>query len=46
MLSPTNIKAKFAEMQQMTFPELFIGFFRMLFYMFYYSGFGVAVVVK
>jgi len=33
-------------MQQMTIPELFIGFFKMIFYAFYYSGFGVGCVIK
>jgi ryanodine receptor 2 len=46
MLSPANIKLKIAEMQQMSFPELVIGFFKMFFYIFYYSGFGVATVLK
>ncbi|KAL6426510.1 hypothetical protein ACFW04_009145 [Cataglyphis niger] len=46
MFSPTNIKNKIAEMQQMTIPELFIGFFKMIFYAFYYSGFGVGCVIK
>ncbi|CAH0546152.1 unnamed protein product [Brassicogethes aeneus] len=45
-LSPTNIKHKIAEMQQMTIPELFVGFFKLIFYAFYYSGFGVAMVLK
>jgi ryanodine receptor 2 len=45
-LSPSNIKHKIAEMQQMTIPELFIGFFRMIMYAFYYSGFGVAIIFK
>ncbi|XP_063919785.1 ryanodine receptor isoform X1 [Zophobas morio] len=45
-LSPSNIKHRIAEMQQMTIPELFIGFFRMIMYAFYYSGFGVAVIFK
>lgn len=45
-LSPSNIKHKIAEMQQMTFAELFIGFFKLIFYAFYYSGFGVALVIK
>ncbi|XP_057661319.1 ryanodine receptor isoform X14 [Diorhabda carinulata] len=45
-LSPSNIKHKISEMQQMTFAELFIGFFKMIFYALYYSGFGVAVVIK
>lgn len=45
-LSPSNIKHKFAEMQQMTIPELFIGFFKMIIYAFYYSGFGVGIIFK
>uniref|UniRef100_A0A6P7G955 Ryanodine receptor-like n=1 Tax=Diabrotica virgifera virgifera TaxID=50390 RepID=A0A6P7G955_DIAVI len=45
-LSPSNIKHKISEMQQMTFTELFIGFFKMIFFAFYYSGFGVAVVIR
>lgn len=45
-LSPSNIKHKISEMQQMTFTELFIGFFKLIFFAFYYSGFGVAVVIK
>ncbi|XP_034937910.1 ryanodine receptor isoform X2 [Chelonus insularis] len=46
MFSPTNIKNKIVEMQQMSIPELFIGFFKMLFYAFYYSGFGVGIVIN
>jgi hypothetical protein len=46
MISPANIKLKIAEMQQMSFPELVIGFFKLFFYIFYYSGFGVATVLK
>ncbi|XP_030749975.1 ryanodine receptor isoform X1 [Sitophilus oryzae] len=45
-LSPSNIKHKIIEMQQMTIPELFVGFFKLLFYSFYYSGFGFVVVIK
>ncbi|KAK9885791.1 hypothetical protein WA026_013660 [Henosepilachna vigintioctopunctata] len=45
-LSPSNIKHKIAEMQQMTIPELFISFFRLIFYTFYYSGYGMAVVLQ
>lgn len=44
-LSPTNIKNKIGEMQQMTIPELFIGFFKMIFYSFYYSGYGVSLIL-
>lgn len=29
----------------MTIPELFIGFFKMIFYAFYYSGYGVSVIL-
>lgn len=45
-LSPSNIKHKINEMQQMTIPELFVAFFRMILYAFYYSGFGVAIIFK
>ncbi|KAL3284793.1 hypothetical protein HHI36_018934 [Cryptolaemus montrouzieri] len=45
-LSPSNIKHKISEMQQMTIPELFIGFFKLIFYSFYYSGYGVAIVLQ
>lgn len=45
-LSPSNIKHKIIEMQQKTFTELFIGFFKLIFFCFYYSGFGVALVMK
>jgi len=46
MLSPANLKLKLAEIQQMSGPELVVGFFKMFFYIFYYSGFGVATVIK
>ncbi|XP_057319088.1 ryanodine receptor isoform X9 [Microplitis mediator] len=46
MFSITNIKNKIAEMQQMTIPELVIGFFKIIFYAFYYSGFGVGIVIN
>lgn len=46
LLSPTNIKNKINELQQMSFMELFVGFFKLIFYVFYYSGFGVSVVIK
>ncbi|XP_060521135.1 ryanodine receptor isoform X2 [Cylas formicarius] len=45
-LSPSNIKHRISEMQQMTFPEIIIAFFKLIFYAFYYSGFGVAVVIQ
>ncbi|XP_026743410.1 LOW QUALITY PROTEIN: ryanodine receptor [Trichoplusia ni] len=45
-LSPSNIKAKIADMQQMPPAELAVGFFKMFFYLFYYLGYGVLVVVR
>lgn len=45
-LSPSNIKHKISEMQQMSIVELFVGFFKLIFYAFYYSGFGVAVILR
>lgn len=46
MLSPTNIKNKIAEMQQMTIVELLLSFLKLIFYAFYYSGFGVGYTVS
>jgi ryanodine receptor 2 len=46
MLSPSNIKAKIIELQQMTIPEILIAFFKMIFYAFYYSGFGVSIIMR
>lgn len=46
MLSPSNIKDKIGEMQQMTPVELVKGFFKIFFYMFYYAGYGVMVVLR
>jgi len=46
MLSPSHIKAKIIELQQMTIPEIIIAFFKMIFYAFYYSGFGVSVILR
>lgn len=33
-------------MQTMSVPELIIGFFKIIFYAFYYSGFGVSCIIK
>ncbi|XP_072162212.1 ryanodine receptor isoform X2 [Bemisia tabaci] len=46
MLSPSNIKQKLGELQQMSVPEMVIGFFKLIFYLFYYSGFSVMVVFR
>lgn len=45
-LSPSNIKHKFNEMQHMTVPELFLGFFKTIFFAFYYSGYGVSIILR
>lgn len=45
MFSPSNIKHQIGVMQTMTIPELIIGFFKTIFYAFYYSGYGVAAVI-
>ncbi|XP_058809913.1 ryanodine receptor [Phymastichus coffea] len=45
MLSPSNIKNKIGELQAMSIPEIVVGFFKMIFYACYYSGFGVASLV-
>lgn len=33
-------------MQSMSIPELIVGFFKIIFYSFYYSGYGVSLVIK
>lgn len=40
ILSPSNIKHQIGVMQTKSVPELIIGFFKMIFYMFYYTGYG------
>lgn len=45
-LSPSNIKHQISVAQTKSFPELIVGFFKMIFYAFYYSGFGIGVVIK
>ncbi|XP_055693636.1 ryanodine receptor [Lutzomyia longipalpis] len=44
--SVSNIKHQIAVAQTKSIPELFVGFFKMIFYAFYYSGYGVALIVK
>ncbi|XP_035793575.1 ryanodine receptor-like isoform X15 [Anopheles albimanus] len=46
MISPSNIKHQVTVLQTKSFPEIIVGFFKMIFYAFYYSGFGVSVVIK
>lgn len=45
-LSPGNIKTKLGEFQQLSPVEQVTAFFKMFFYIFYYSGYGVAAVIK
>lgn len=45
-LSPGNIKHQIAVLQTKSVPELIVGFFKMIFYAFYYSGYGVSLVIK
>lgn len=46
IFSPTNIKNKMNEVQQMSPMEMFVGFFKIFFYMFYYAGYGVVEVMR
>lgn len=46
LFSPSNIKHQLGVMQSMSIPELIVGFFKVLFYSFYYSGYGVSLVIK
>lgn len=45
-LSPSHLKHKIGELQQMTVPEICVAFFKMIFYAFYYSGYGVSTVLQ
>lgn len=46
LLSPKNIKNKISEMQQMSPVELVMTFFKMYFYIFYYSGYCVYAILR
>lgn len=46
LFSPSNIKHQLSVMQTMSIPDLIIGFFKAIFYAFYYSGYGVIGVIK
>ncbi|XP_067629190.1 ryanodine receptor isoform X15 [Eurosta solidaginis] len=46
MLSPSNIKHQIGVMQTKSAPELIIGLFKLIFYMFYYTGYGNFCVVR
>ncbi|XP_037717375.1 ryanodine receptor isoform X8 [Drosophila subpulchrella] len=46
MLSPANIKHQIGVMQTKSIPELIIGFFKIIFYIFYYTGYAHFCVVR
>lgn len=46
LFTPSNIKHQLGVMQSMSIPELIIGFFKTIFYSFYYSGYGVSLIIK
>lgn len=46
LFSPAHIKHQLGVMQTMSIPELVIGFFKSIFYAFYYSGYGVTAIIK
>lgn len=46
LFSPSNIKHQLGVMKTMSVPELIIGFFKVIFYAFYYSGYGVVSIIK
>lgn len=46
MISPTNIKHQIAVLQTKTVPEIIVGFFKMIFYSFYYTGYGFYAVLR
>lgn len=46
LLSPTNIKHQISVMQTKSIPELVVGFFKMIFYAFYYTGYGFYAILR
>ncbi|XP_069964753.1 ryanodine receptor isoform X21 [Bactrocera oleae] len=46
ILSPSNIKHQIGIMQTKSVAELIIGFFKMIFYIFFYTGYGNFCVVR
>ncbi|KAL5285595.1 hypothetical protein ACFFRR_007348 [Megaselia abdita] len=45
-LSPANIKHQIAVLQTKTPPEIIIGFFKLIFYLFYYTGYAHFAIVR
>lgn len=46
LISPANIKHQIGVMQTKSVPELIVGFFKMIFYSFYYTGYGFWAVIR
>lgn len=46
MLSPANIKHQIAVLQTKSIPEIFVGFFKVLFYAFYYFGYAFYAIFR
>lgn len=46
LFSPSNIKHQIGVAQTMSIPELIVGFFKAIFYAFYYSGYGVWQIIR
>lgn len=46
LLSPANIKHQIGVMQNKSVPELIVGFFKMIFYAFYYTGYGFYAIIR
>lgn len=46
LLSPTNIKHQISVLQTKTVPELIVGFFKLFFYAFYYTGYGFYAILR
>lgn len=46
MFSLGNLKHQLGVMKTMSIPDLIIGFFKSIFYAFYYSGYGVTAIIK
>lgn len=46
LFSPSNIKHQIGVMQTKSVPELIVGFFKMIFYAFYYTGYGFYAMLR
>lgn len=46
MLSPANIRKQMRELKLKTYPELFVGFFKLIFRLFYYVGYFNVYLIK